>query len=225
MADDFINFPTLTIEKQLFHVPGAAIDGGFTSGGARIMSPEPGGRSQLELQIALQIFEWDYPETSWLMSKINGTVFRVRLAPTPQVCRAQSLGGPGVPWDNNGPWNNGQNWAGDMTATYLENALEGTTKVKINMSSYGTVLKRGHAIGHGSNCYMVDSILYDPNTTIATITLMPPLRKNVVAGDQVLFRPFFLGTINNGANFRVTYDAGNVGYIQPGQITFMESIV
>lgn len=223
--NDYLNFPTLSIEKQLFHVPGAAMDGGFTSGGARIMSPEPGGRSQLELQIAMQLMEWDYPETSWLMSKINGTVFRIRLAPTPQICGVRRASGGSVPWDNNGPWDNGENWAGDMTGTYLTAALEGTTSVTIDMSSYGSVLKRGHAIGHSSNCYMVDAIDYDPNTTIATVTVSPPFRKNVMAGDQVFFRPYFLGTISNGANFRVTYDAGNVGYIQPGQITFMESIL
>lgn len=221
MSDSFITFPTLSIEKQVFSVPGAAVEGGFTAGGARITSPEPGGRSMLELQIAWQIFEWDYPEVSWLMSKINGIVFRVRLASTPQICSARLSSNP---WSNQQPFSTGENWSGDLYGTYMNAALEGSVVLKIDMSSYGPILKRGHVIGHSNNCYMVDTIKYDANN-IATFTVLPPLRKNVAIGDQALFRPYFLGTISNGENFRVTYDAGNVGMIQPGQITFSEANV
>lgn len=220
MSDRIWNFPTLQVSKQLFHVPGAAIEGGFTTGGARIMSPEPGGRSVLEMQISLQVNEWDYPMSSWLMSKINGQVFRVRLAPTPQVLSARSLG---IPWDNNGPWDNDENWAGDLTGVYASVALEGSNIVTIDMSGYDNALRLGHVIGHGNNCYMVDDISY--SESIATITVTPPLRKNVAIGDSVYFRPFFLGTISNGDAFRVTYDAENVGAIQPGSITFTEAVV
>ena len=68
------NFPNRAVESQLFHVPGEYFNGGLTSGGAKIMSPEPGGFSMLELTPSRQVNEWNSPVSSWLMSKINGEI-------------------------------------------------------------------------------------------------------------------------------------------------------
>lgn len=219
------NFPTCPVSKQLFHVPGAAQEGGFTVGGVRMFSPEPGGRSVLEMQISLQVREWEYPIVSWLSSKGNGEVFRVRLAPTPQVLGARSVGG--VPW---GPepgtlWSGDVPWEGDITAYFAANALEGSASVQVNMTGYGDIARPGHVFGDASTTYIIDEIEYDADTNIATITPKPPLRRNITAGDPVYFRPFFTGTIANIAEVRQTYDAENNGHIQPGRIIFAESIV
>ena len=218
------DFPTCPVSKQLFHVPGAAVEGGLTSGSVRIISPEPGGRSVLEMQIALQVQEWDYPISSWLMSKGNGQVFRIRMAPTPQVLSARNPGvlwspEPGVLWSGDVPWQ------GDITAFYSATALEGQQVLRVNMTGYGDIARPGHVIGHLNHTYMIDEIKYDADTSIATITVTPPLRKNVQIADAAFFRPYYLGTIANIGEVRTTYDAENNGHIQPGKIVFAEAIV
>lgn len=216
------NFPTVPVSKQLFHVPGMAIEGGFTSGAVRLLSPEPGGRSVLELEIAMQIREWESPVTSWLMSKGNGEVFRVRMAPTPQVLSARRAD---MAWQNEVLWADHQPWKGDFTATFRTAALEGSSVVQVFMAQYGDLVRPGHVIGHEDSTYLIDDVTYDPATTVAVITIKPPLRRNIVFNDQVYFRPYFTGTIANIGEVRATYDASNNGMIQPGKFIFAEAIL
>ena len=218
------NFPTVPVSKQLFHVPGMAQEGGFTAGGVRLLSPEPGGRSVLELQIALQVREWDFPFASWIMSKGNGQVFKVRLAPTPQILGARA---PGVPWapEPGVLWAGDVPWSGDITAFYASDALEGSNVVRVNMTGYGDVARVGHVIGDGGTTYMIDEIGFDADTNIATMTVTPPLRRKIAANDAAYFRTYFTGTISNMSEVRNTYDAENNGAIQPGKIVFAESIL
>ena len=216
-------FPTFPISKQLFHVPGASVDGGITSGGARIRSPEPGGFSMLEIQPSLQVGEWTYPMSSWLMSKTNGEILRVRLAPTPQVASARmSLNS--VPWDNGQPWSNQENWVGDISLVYAEAALQGTTTIKIDMSSAGQILQTGHVIGHKYDTYKIDEITYDEND-LATIVVKPPLRRDIAVDDDAFLRPWFTGQIINAQEILTTYDAENNGMIQMGKITLSETVI
>lgn len=216
------NFPTVPVSKQVFHVPGQAVDGGWTSGAVRMLSPEPGGRSVLELQLALQVREWDFPESSWLMSMGNGEIFRIRLAPTPQVLSSRA---PSVPWDTGLLWSNAKPWGGDVTASYAVAALEGSTSVVIDMAGWGDIVRRGHVIGAGDNCYLVTKVAWDDATKRATLTVKPPLRNDIAVGDAALFRPYFLGTIGNIDQLRVPYEASNTGSIQIGSIVFNEAIV
>lgn len=215
--------PRFPIAGQLFHVPGAGIDGGFTSGGARIFSPDIGGVGSLIMQPSLQVREWDHPIMSWLMSQMNGQIFKIRLAATPQIMRAPSPSGEPVPWDGGILWDNDQPWAGDLFSEYTSAALEGTTTVTIDMTQYGQTLRPGHVIGHAFDCYLVDEIEYDGD--IATVTVKPPLRRNIAAGDITLFRPYFTGQIATDQEFKTTYDAINNGAIKVGSITFAEVIL
>lgn len=216
-------FPTLPISGQLFHVPGAVLAGGLTSGGARIASPEPGGFSMLEIQTSLWVNEWEYPTASWLMSKLNGQVFRVRLAPTPQVAWSQRRqGNISVPWDDELLWSNQEMWGGDFSAVYATAALEGTSEVTIDLTGAGEVLQNGHVIGHGYSCYTIDDIEYDGD--IATATLSPPLRQNVAINDQAPLRPWFTGAIGNPSEVRAMYESSNNGHIQLGKIVLNEVI-
>jgi len=214
-------FPTFPIEKQIFHVPGLSIDGGFTVGGARITSPAPGGRSVLEIQPSLQINEFEFPISSWLMSKINGEIFRVRLAPTPQVLSARSVS---IPWEPDTLWSNDQPWQGDLISKFKSSALEGSSIVLVDMSSIGPRLQPGHVIGHDNYTYKVDEVSYDENMT-ATIEVVPPIRKTISVNDVVFFRPYFLGSIANGESMRVPYDAADNGHIQLGNIIFNEVVI
>lgn len=225
------DMPPLPVQKQVFHVPGASFDGGFTSGGARVYSPEPGGRSVLEMQFALQVSEWESPWMSWLMSKVNGEIFRIKLTKTPQIVSDASLNVPdivanvtGVPWfDSDLPWDDDALWEDEAVIGTNVESLEGSVKLSVDVGTLGSILKHGHVIGHGDNAYMITDIEY--TGTIAALTVTPPLRKNVSAGDIILLRPFFIGTISNGVEIRNSYDAGNVGHIQLSRIIFQESIV
>lgn len=217
-------FPNFKISKQLFYVPGISLDGGFTTGGARISAPDIGGFSGLQIQPSMSIGEWNFPSASWLMSKTNGQIFRIRLAPTPQVARIPYFGQP-VPWDTGLLWSNDQMWQGDVSAQYLTDALEGSNVLEIDMSLYGQVLQIGHVIGHKFDCYMIDDISYDNSNNVATLIVMPPLRRAVVAGDDVLFRPWFTGSIDSTNDFKTTYDSNMVGMIQLNMITLNEVIL
>lgn len=218
------DFPTLAISKQLFSVPGAVVEGGITTGGARIMSNEPGGFATLELQPSWRD-EFADPTFSWLMSKANGQVFRIRLAPTPQVVTGRNIASLNqqIPLSGN-VYSHQETPLIDLSTLFTADALKGTNVVAIDMANIGPVLKHGHLIGHGDHCYMVDDITYS-DEGVATITVTPPVRTNIVTGDTCLFRPFFLGMIANGNEMRKSYDAENAGWVQLERIVFTEALV
>ncbi|WPZ05669.1 hypothetical protein [Pelagerythrobacter marinus] len=214
-------FPTFRIETQLFHVPGAGYDGGLTSGGAQFITPEPGGFSVLEMQPAIIDTEWDFPLASWIMSKISGQVFRVRLAPSPQVAYSRKRGMMAVLWDNQETWSNQEEWDGDFTATYSEDALKGSTVVKFDLAGVGPIVSPGHVIGHDYDSYLIDEVSYAGSVATATVT--PPLRRNIAPGDNCYLRPWFTGRISNGADIRAAYN--NLGHVKPGNIILQEAVL
>ena len=214
-------FPTFRIETQLFHVPGAGYDGGLTAGGAQFITPEPGGFSTLEIAPALIDTEWDAPLASWIMSKTSGQVFRIRLAPSPQVAFSQQRGAVAVPWSNGATWSNQEKWDGDFTARFAGAALKGSLITQVDLTGVGPILSPGHVIGHRSECYLVDEIEYDGNTAFATVT--PPLRRDIAAGDDCYLRPWFTGRISNGAEIRAAYNS--MGHVKPGNIVLQEAVV
>ncbi len=200
------NFPKMAIQSQLFHVPGSYFDGGFTSGGVKIMSPEPGGRSVLEINLSLQIKEWDGPLSSWLMSKINGEIFKIPLVKTPQLIKLNSEI-YNQPWDNDQFWDNNQPW--DDDGLYLQtskSALEGEVSINVDTGTFGKIIRHGHVLGFGNSSYIVDDIEY-------------------TGADAKISRPFFLGVISNGSEIKNSYEASNVGAIQLNRIIFQEVIL
>lgn len=215
-------FPTFRIESQLFHCPGAGYDGGLTSGGAQFITQEPGGFTQLEIQPALIDTEWDAPLASWIMSKISGQVFRVRLAPSPQVAFSRQRGNMvSVPWSNGQTWSNQQNWDGDFTGTFAAAALEGTLELSFDLTGVGPIVGPGHVIGHDYDTYLVDEVEYSGN--IATAIINHPIRRDIVTGDNCYLRPWFTGRISNGAEIRAAYD--NMGHVKPGRIVLQEAVI
>lgn len=214
-------FPTCRIEKQLFHVPGAGYDGGLTAGGAQFITPEPGGFGVLEIAPAVIDSEWDAPLASWIMSKISGQVFRVRLAPSPQVAYSRKRGMMAVPWDTGLQWSNQEDWDGDFTGTFSAAGLKGSVTVQINLAGVGPIVLPGHVIGHEYGCYLIDEIAYEGD--IATAVVTPPLRRDITAGDNCYLRPWFTGRISNGAEIRAAYN--HLGHVQPGNIILHEAVV
>lgn len=214
-------FPTFRIATQLFHVPGEGYDGGLTTGGAQLITPEPGGFGTLEIEPAIIDTEWDAPLASWIMSKINGQAFRVRLAPSPQIAYSKKRGMTAVPWDNGQAWSNQEEWDGDFTATYAAEGLQGSITVKIDLTGVGPIIGPGHVVGHNYDTYAIDEISYAGN--IATATVTPPLRRDIAAGDNCYLRPWFTGRISNGADMRAAYD--HLGHVQLGKIVLNEALL
>ncbi|WP_395326942.1 hypothetical protein WBP06_09515 [Novosphingobium sp. BL-8H] len=214
-------FPTFRIANQLFHTPGAGYEGGLTSGGAQFITPEPGGFSVLEIQPAIIDTEWDFPLASWIMSKISGQIFRVRLAPSPQIAYSKRRGMMAVPWNNGETWSNQENWDGDFTATYAAAGLQGSLNITIDLTGVGPIVLPGHVIGHDFDAYLVDEICYTGN--IATVILTTPLVRDVVPGDNCYLRPWFTGRISNGADIRASYN--HLGHVTPGNIILQQAVV
>lgn len=214
-------FPTFRVEKQLFHSPGSGYDGGLTSGGAQFITPEPGGFAVLEIAPTVIDTEWDAPLASWVMSKISGQVFRVRLAPSPQIAFSRQRGMVAVPWSNNQAWSNQENWDGDFTARYAAPSLKGDITMSFDLTGVGPIVLPGHVVGHESETYLIDEISYVGNVATAIVT--PPLRRNITAGDNCYLRPWFTGRISNGAEIRSAYD--NMGHVKPGNIVLQEAVV
>lgn len=214
-------FPTFRMESQLFHAPGAGYDGGLTTGGAQFITPEPGGFAQLEIQPALITTEWDSPLASWIMSKVSGQVFRVRLAPSPQIAYSRKRGKEAVLWSNEQRWSNQEKWDGDFTARYAAASLKGSVAVTLDLAGVGPIVMPGHLIGHGDHAYLVDEISYAGNVGTAIVT--PPLRTDIVTGDNCYLRPWFTGRISNGSEIRAAYN--NLGHVKPGRIVLQEAVV
>jgi hypothetical protein len=226
------DFPSFGIQSQLFYAGGAAYEAGFTAGGSRLLSPEAGGRSYLEIELSLQVNEYDNPITSWFLSKMsNGTIFKIPLTKTPQLVtdEALNISVNTVQWNESGilpfsDWDNNQPWKADGI-NYLINAnyLEGETTIEILTGEIGNILKAGHVIGIGNSSYIIEDISY--TSTIATIDIIPPLRKNVVENDEVKTRPFFVGSVTNASEVKTSYSKENNGHIQPSRILFSEVII
>lgn len=208
--------PAIPIESQVFYNPGAAWDGGLTAGGAQVIMPEPGGLSVLEMKPSVQDTEWISPVMSWLMSKTNGQVIRVKLAASPQVAWSR------VRMDHlSYNWSDPNAIANDATVRFASVTAKGATTVTVNLATVGKILRPGHVIGHEFDCYLIDEITYAGD--VATITITPPARRAIATNSPCLLNPWFTGRLQAGAQFKAMYN--NIGHITPGTLIFNEAIV
>lgn len=235
MADPVVyDWPlSLVPSAQLFHAPGQVFEGGFTSKGAEMVSPEPGGRAYLEMSFNALKTVGDGRLASWLFSKLaTGAIFRVPLRISPQLVGDSDLSlgvatvpAAGLPWhdDIGGDllWDGDIGWGAEVGAPVAGAALEGEVTFLVDMSSLGPVLLPGHVIGYDNRAYMVDAIDY-ADSGIATITTNPPLRSAVELGEAITFRPFMLVRITDPAGFRQKFDRK---VVTPGGLLFSEVLL
>jgi len=214
--------------SQLFRVPGAATDGGFTTGGARVMSPDIGGRAVLDWTFNAQQHPSAQRLFSWLVSKVgSGHVFRLPVITSGQLVQAGDIGvdptlfETAVPWDDGTLFDDGTGWEAEVGAFTVATALEGATVIVLDMAGMVEGLGHGHAIGILGRTYLVDDISYLGGG--ATITVTPPLRTDVDVGDFVTFRPRMYGTCVDAESFKSMFDLS--GVIRPGTISFAEAIL
>lgn len=222
------DFPDLQISEQLFHVPGQAISGGFTTGGARISSPEPGGYGVLELKPSLHVREVNNPFHSWIMSAVNGEVFRVKLTQTPQLISDPSFI-PSIltsPWDDGTPFDDGSFWDNSprsFNSAFTEQSLNGSSQMTIDASGLNGLLKPGHVIGHDDHAYIVIAVEYVGVN--ALLTVKPPVRSQINIGDPVEFTPYFTGSIRNANEIRSSFAIANNRHHELGTIIFDEVVL
>jgi len=234
--------------RQLFHAGGQATEGGITSGSVRLLYPEPGGVSWLEMEFGYQGNADPDPLASWLMSRVaNGNIFRIPIERSPQLVSARALGidiaesdhlhrlglrelvGPteldGVPWGNDQPWDTGNLWGFEPGALATAPSAEGSLSIEFDMASLANALRPGHVIGQaaGRKCaaYLIDDVDYAGS--VATAVLMSPLRYPVAVGDFVSFRPAGLFSATNPDSFRGLYEPADL--VRLGSIQMMEAVL
>ena len=222
------DFPDLQISEQVFYVPGQAISGGFTVGGARISSPEPGGYGVLEVTPSLHIHEVGTPWHSWIMSKTNGEVFRIPLTCTPQVVSDPNHDpfNPICPWDDGSSFGDGTYWENlpmEFSSVFVGNFEPGVNKISIRNNTLNGFLHVGHVIGHGDYCYVVDQI--EVVGTVSNLTIKPPLRTPILSGQSVNFKPVFTGAIRNASEIRSSYAIANNRHHALQNIIFDEVVL
>lgn len=217
--------------ESLFHAPGAAIEGAYTGGGAVSLSPEPGGRAFIEMRFSHLKTHRDMRLASWLISMVaNGTVWRVPLYNSPQLVPLADLGVDAsvteVPWEaldgSDVLWDGGVGWGVDVEAPAAASALAGSAAFTLNLANCNQALLPGHAIGHDNRAYKVMGIVYDDDE-LASVTVSPPLRTPIVAGDRITLRPSMLGRVRDVSMFRALFEYGL--NLRPGGITFVEALV
>lgn len=192
---------SLVPTDQTFVAGGQAVSGGLTLGGAAVVNPEPGGRAVLAMAFPA-LFAADLAQTdaSWTISRSqSGAVFRVRLCNSVQLVPTVALdvADTGQTWANGEPWANDENWRANPFALVASAASRGAAQIAVDLSVLGQVLQIGHVIGFFLAGYdfahIVMDIDYDADD-LALVTIQPPLRRPVVEGDLMLFRPSMLVT-------------------------------
>lgn len=213
--------------RAMFYAGGQGIEGGYTTGGVLNVYREAGGRAALEATFS-NFGGVNARLISWLTSLVmNGRVFRFPLSRCPQLVSARDLGlsasleWDGLPWDNDQPFDNDENWAFEPVVEASAAALKGSATLVLDVGDTGEALQHGHVIGHADRAYMVEAIDYDG--TEATLTVSPPLRVAVADGDLVTFRPSMLCSVEDPGAFRSMFDVG--GIIQPGSLTLREVLI
>lgn len=211
--------------RQTFYAPGQAVSGGLTAGGVPSVTREPGGWATLDYEFSALGGAYGPRLVSWLLSAVrNWRPFTIPIVISPQLVPATEFGvaasleWQGLPWDNDQPWSNGENWTFSPVAKVATMALKGSTTLIVDMAILGDILRHGHVIGVGQNAYLVDDL--DTSGTSAVVTVSPPLRRSAFVGDLVRFRPWMTGVCTTPETFETLFDPG--GLVRPGSIRFTE---
>ena len=216
---------------QVFRAGPLQTPGGVTLGGYLASNPEPGGRAELVMEFQNFATKEANLDASWTISRaMAGAVWRVRLYKNVQLVDAADLVGSdvdnGIPWSNGEPWANGENWAFAPTAAVASSAAKGAISFTADFGALGQVLNIGHVIGFYINGYnfahKVMDISYSA-ANIATVEVMPPLRRTITATDYMLFRPSMLAVVQNPADLMGNFRSGRS--MTFGTARFLEALV
>lgn len=222
--------PEVAPINQRFRAGGTSIDGGITTGGVSVQSPEPGGRAELDMDFVTFANESTNREASWTISRIlNGNVMRVPIYyPSVQLVSNTALGITGTEtllWNNNLPWANLLGWEYRPSAAIDTGGLEGATSFVVTTGGgLQNCIERGHVLGFCIAGYdwahVVLDVSYNSAGDRATCTVEPPLRRDVATTDRVLFRPSMLATCVNARDVAGQFRDGQ--FMQLNAARFVE---
>lgn len=193
-----------------------------------MVSREPGGWGTLDYEFNAFGGAVSPRLVSWLLSAVrNGRVFRLPIVISPQLVSAEALGvsasteWEGLPWANDQPWSNGKNWDFSPVAPVAASGLAGSTTLSIDLGAFGQVLWNGHVIGEGDHAYWVDDVSYAGS--VATVTVSPPLRRDVTTSSLIKFRPIMTGLCTAPETFESMFEPA--GIVRPGAVRFTEVVL
>lgn len=215
---------------QVFRGGGQSIEGGMMQGGAMASNPEPGGRGELFMTFPAWRKGRDVTlDISWTLSRItNGCIMRVPLVSSVQLVPWIDLDidAAGQTWANGEAWAGGALWRASPFAPVAAAADAGAERFVVDLSLLGPVLRIGHVIGFFLEGYDFTHIIMDidhGDDDAATITISPPLRRNLTASDRMLFRPTILATCRNAAEALI--ETGRRSTLGIGALQMVEALV
>lgn len=217
--------------NQVFYGGGLSDSGGLTLAGAQVSIPAPGGRATMRFEFASLAITADNIDASWTISALRSDrVFRVPLYESVQLVPAADIGlTSGVLWSLGQSWANGLGWASNPAAEVQNSWPAGGVTFTARMGPFGApgtqVLKIGHVIGFTSGAYDFAHVVMDISYSggIATVTIDPPLRRALVDGNLMRFRPRMMATCRNAGEVITTFRSGrNIGL---GAALFVEALV
>lgn len=214
---------------QLFRAGGMSVAGGMTLGGASTENPEPGGRAELTFSFAALVTLEANKAMSWLASRMmNGAVLSVPIYNSIQLVPDEEIFGTAA--DN---FTDTVDQYSDIPVRRWEPfvpvaaiALAGVATVVADLSELGRVLNEGHVIGFRTGDYdfahMVMAISYSVDDE-ATITISPPLRRDLAVSDKLHLRPKMLATCANASEVATTFSRGR--HMAPSAARLVEALV
>ena len=215
--------------NQIVRAGGQAIEGGLTLGGAYVENPEPGGRAELVMEFATMVEDQANRDASWTVSRIlSGSLMRVRLWRTVQLVSEEDLTvtDEGLTWANGDPWSNDEFWRADPWVPVATGASQGAVTVELDFSPIGQALQIGHLIGFHEDGYdfthVVMDIEYD-ESDVATVTVSPPLRRDVTTDSLCHLRPTMIVTCRNAREVMTNFTSGR--HIQLNAARFVEAML
>lgn len=184
----------------------------------------PGGRVQLSMEFGYRQKTTDIEAVSWLVSKLRGNIFRVPIPKSVQVARYEDLGlahgayGKGIPFDEGVLFAEGVGFAFDPTLDTAGSALEGEMEIAIDETRWPGLLRYGKWIGIGFGAYHIADVVR-VGTTV-TVTVEPPLLRDVAAGEFVSLRPSLICQAKDAASFASAFEPADL--IQPGSLVMTQ---
>lgn len=214
---------------QLFTGGGMSVAGGMTLGGASTENPEPGGRAELLFDFAPLATLEANKAMSWLATRMkNGAVLSVPIYNSIQLVPDEEIFGNAA--DNFTDTVDQysaipvRRWEPFVPVAAI--ALAATLTVTADLSELGRVLNEGHVIGFRSGSYdfahIVEAITYAADDT-ATITVSPPLRRDLAIAGKMHLRPKMLVTCANPSEVAQPFRHGR--HMTPGTARLVEALV
>ena len=161
----------------------------------------------------------------WVKGQLEGRVNYLRATVCDQFRLTRRevgwLGNGELPWDNDQPFDSGENWAGlQPISTLTSAASEGATSIIIDSDVINDVMALGVFFSFDDWLYQVDD--YSISGSNMTLTIKPPLKSDGAVGDFVHFQPRSLWVLGSDDEAQLNLRAG--GRLGAVELNLVEAI-